>query len=106
MGASQLEGKLKHLEQQPKHDLEGLKHSAQTEARAGSGADKPFEEASVEAALLALPEQELLALSDLDDRYSEGMADEELRAAMAAIPGLSEEQILALLTRDKTSSSQ
>lgn len=104
--SSQLEGKLKHLEQQLRYDLENLKHSVESEARAGSGsgADKPFEEASVEAALLALSEQELIALSDLDDRYSEGMSDEELRSAMEAIPGLTEEQVRAVLARDKTSS--
>jgi hypothetical protein len=60
-------------------------------------------EGSFEAALLALPEKQLLALSDLEESYEPGsMADYELAAAIKEIPGLTEEQIMFILNRDRT----
>jgi hypothetical protein len=60
-------------------------------------------EGSLEAALLALPEKQLLALSDLEEFYEPGkMADYELAAAIKEIPGLTEEQIMLVLNRDRS----
>jgi hypothetical protein len=125
--ASQLDAKVKHLEQQLRYDLDNLKHSAAA-ATASSGArggpaaaaagreeggdagseappPPPPSDPGLEAALLALSDRELLELSDLDDRYSEGgMTEQDVRDAAAAgsIAGLSPDQVVALLRRDRT----
>lgn len=106
--ASQLDAKVKHLEQQLKYDLDNLRHSLASGSAKGRGksSDESLTEggSSLEAALLALSDRELLELSDLDDRYSEGtMTEQEIRdAATESIKGLSQDQVWALLQRDRT----
>jgi len=97
-----LEGEVHHLEQQLAQDMEGLKRTAEAETRAKAGTDEPFTQDSVEAALMALSGPSLLALSDLDDRYMEGgMSEEELTEACKNIDGLTEEQVLLILQRNR-----
>ena len=112
--------KVKFLNQQFTQDVEVIKEemkmelrkvaattandtsSAEEQVRGSAQADAIAEE-SLEAALLALPEKQLLALSDLEELYEPGkMAGYELTEAMKEIPGLSEEQIMFILNRDRS----
>lgn len=96
-----LEGKVRHLEQQFRQDVESLKQVAKSELRASSeGGGDGIEEGSLESALLALSEVELSALADLDDLYTDDMSAEEFSAAAETIPGLTEEQLKAVVSRD------
>ena len=92
--ASRLEDQLKHLEQQFSQDVESLKQTAASEVRLETSEDEPlFEEGSLDAAIMALSEKEIMALSDLQDRFTDGIPIEELLAAAAEeVPGLSEDQ--------------
>lgn len=112
--------KVKFLKQQFTQDVEVIKEEMKMELRrmvtATANDASPTEEQvrgptqadaiseeSLEAALLALPESQLLALSDLEESYEPGkMADYELAAAMKEIPGLTEEQIMFILNRDRS----
>jgi hypothetical protein len=112
--------KVKFLNQQFTQDVEVIKEEMKMELRkmvaATANDTSPTEEQgrgptqadaiseeSLEAALLALPENQLLALSDLEESYEPGkMADYELAAAMKEIPGLTEEQIMFILNRDRS----
>jgi hypothetical protein len=112
-----LNDKVKFLKQQFAQDVEVIKEEMKMELRKLSAAEQRssvkgqgietqadfIQEESLEAALLALPEQQLMALSDLEESYEPGkMADYELAAAMKDIPGLTEEQIMVILTRDRS----
>ena len=107
--------KVLFLNQQFAQDVEIIKEEMKMELRklvtaSGKEASASEEqgigatlEGSLEAALLALPEQQLLVLSDLEELYQPGkMADYELAAAIKEIPGLTEEQIMFILNRDRS----
>lgn len=96
-----LEGKVRHLEQQFSQDVEGLKQAAKSEIRA-KDEGKEAEEGSLEAALLALTDKELYALTDLDECYTEDMSPEEFSAAAEGIPGLTEDQVKSILSRERS----
>jgi hypothetical protein len=102
-----LDGKLKYQEQQFAQDVETIKQEARSERRlsAATPEEENFAGGSLEAALLALSETELMALSDLDETYTAAMPDYEFAAAIKQIPGLTEEQIRMVLTRDRTEDS-
>lgn len=102
--AQKMEANVAHLEQQLRQDLDQLKYGVMSEARRESGLEQPFDASSLEAALFALPDTQLLALSDLDDRHggTETLSDDDLAQAAKAIPGLTKEQILAVLGRNKS----
>jgi hypothetical protein len=97
----ELEGKVKHLEQQFSQDVEGLKQLAKSEIRASEDEAEEAEEGSLEAALLALSDKELYALTDLDERYTEDMSPEDFTAAAEGIPGLTEDQVKAIISRER-----
>lgn len=102
-----LDDKLKYQEQQFAQDVETIKQEVRTERRlsAATSVEEDFAEGSLEAALLALPEKELMALSDLDETYTADMPAYEFAAAIKEIPGLTEEQIRIVLTRDRSEDS-
>jgi hypothetical protein len=102
-----LEGKVRHLEQQFSQDVEGLKQVAKSQIRASksdsSGDDGDgVEEGSLDAALFALSDKELYALTDLDERYTEDMSPEDFAAAVDGIPGLTEDQVKTILSRERS----
>jgi hypothetical protein len=97
-----LEGKIKHLEQQFSQDVEGLKQAAKSEIRASEDEREEAEEGSLEAALFALTDKELYALTDLDERYTEDMSPEEFAAAAEGIPGLTEDQVKSVVSRERS----
>jgi len=101
--ADQLEDKVGFLEQKLRQEVENMKYELRSEKRAmaQSPEEEDFAQGSLEAAVLNLPEVELMALSDLDEAYTTDMPKEELEAAMKEIPGLSAEQIMELLTRER-----
>lgn len=102
-----LDDKLKYQEQQFAQDVESLKQ--ETKAQRRLGAETPeqeeFDEGSLEAALFALSEKELMALTDLDETYSADMPAHEFAVAVKEIPGLTEEQIRMILTRNRDEGS-
>ena len=101
---------MKFLDRQFAQDIEIIKEEAKVEIRRNTTADdsltmqdSKLDNATLEAALLALPETQLMALSDLEEEYVPGkMADYELAAAINEIPGLTEEQIMMILNRDRS----
>lgn len=99
---NQLEGKVRHLEQQFGQEVESIKQTMDAELRSKAKTGETMEESSLEAALMSLSEKDLLALSDLDDRFEEGMTDEELSAAVKEINGLTEEQVKSMILRDRS----
>jgi hypothetical protein len=111
---TRLDDKMNFLNQQFAHDVDVIKEETKAELRNNArllqadGSDTSViqdevAEGSLEAALLALPEKQLLALSDLEETYEPGkLSDDELAAAMKEIPGLSEDQILMILNRDRS----
>jgi hypothetical protein len=113
---NKLDDKMKFLNQQFAQDVEIIKEEMKSELRkksaaqqapdaAGDHSDSQNEtiEGTLETALLALPEKQLMALSDLEETYEPGkMPDYELAASIKEIPGLTEEQIMMILTRDRS----
>jgi hypothetical protein len=113
---NKLDDKMKFLNQQFAQDVEIIKEEMKSELRKKSAAQQAPEaagdhsgsqnetiEGTLETALLALPEKQLMALSDLEETYEPGkMPDYELAAAIKEIPGLTEEQIMMILTRDRS----
>jgi hypothetical protein len=112
-----LNDKMMFLQQQFAQDVEVIKEEMKMDLRKLAAAEPQsssegrgigsqtdiIQDGSIEAALLALPEQQLMALSDLEESYEPGkMADYELATAMKEIPGLTEEQIMFILTRDRS----
>lgn len=98
-----LENKVEFLQQEFKLEVDTLKQEILTTKRmsADSPEEETIEEGSVEAAFLALSEQELIALSDLDDAYTPDMPKEEFEKYMKEIPGMTEEQVMMVLKRDR-----
>jgi len=98
-----LEGKVEFFEQELKLEFDSLRQEILSNKRmmAESSDEEIIEEGSVEAAFMALSDQELVALSDLDEAYSPDMPREEFEAFMKDIPGLTEEQLLMVLSRDR-----
>ena len=91
-------------ELQLKQDVEGLKQKVQSEARQEMGVDgraSVFEEGSIEAALMSMPEKELVRLTDLDDRFLEGMSEDEIVEAAKEFKALTLDQVKAILERDR-----
>lgn len=104
---AKLEVKLENLEQQLNGEMETIKQQARSEFRANMSDEESskieLNDSSLEEALLSLSEKELLALSDLDDRFSEKeLSDDELLEAQKEIPSLSLEQIKFVLNRDRS----
>ena len=115
--SEKLQGKIKHLEQQFGQDMENLKQQLESELRemavdaadnrdgSEAGAAAETAEEGIERALLSLSDRELMALSDLDDRYHgyEGEIPlEELSSAIEDIPNLTAEQLQFILSRDRS----
>ena len=117
---NKMNDKVQFLQQQFTQDVEVIKEEMKTELRKMAAAETNdpstseeqvsaatksdgVVEGSLEAALLALPENQLLALSDLEESYEpDKIADYELAAAIKEIPGLTEEQIMFILHRDRS----
>ena len=107
---TKFDDKLTFLKQQFAQDVDVIKEEVKAEVRKNARShpersDVPDEvaEGSLEAALLALPEKQLMALSDLEESYEPGkLADFEFAAAIKEIPGLTEEQIMMVLNRDRS----
>lgn len=99
--------KLTFQEQQFAQDVDLIKQEARAERRLSAATPdaESFAEGSLEAALLALSEKELMRLSDLDETYAADMPAHEFAAARKDIPGLSEEQIRMVLSRDRSDGS-
>ena len=115
--ANKMNDKLTFLNQQFAQDVEVIKEEMKMDLRRKAAADLTqtgeqlsavsqnnlIPEGSLEAALMALPEDQLMALSDLEESYApDRMADFELEAAMKEIPGLTKEQIMFILNRDRS----
>lgn len=105
--AEKIENKVKHLEEQLGVELENIKNEVRAELRSTSsspdGSDSALpKDNSLDEAVLSLTDKEMMALSDLDDMYVEGISEEDLLSAMQDVPSLSREQIMAILTRDRT----
>ena len=99
----QLDGKVKHFEQQLQQDVENLKQSVKSElldAQEKDGAEPiGSTEEDLEAALLALTDQQLILLSDLDEEY-EDLSEDDMAARVKDI-GLTHEQVKFILERDR-----
>ena len=98
-----LEKTVDYQHQELQLELENLKQEMRSERRmlAQSTEEQNFQEGSLEDAVLKLSADELVALSDLDEAYKPDMPQEELQAFMKKIPGLTEEQIMTLMTRNR-----
>lgn len=98
-----LDEKLKYQEQQFAQDIDNMKDEIRLQKRlsAESKEEEVFADDSLEAALLNLSDKQLVALSDLDENFTESMPTHEFEAAMRDIPGLTEEQIRMVLNRDR-----
>lgn len=88
----QLSSKLKYFEQEYALDLDAAKQDLKSEIT---------DEKSLEAALIRLPADELVKLSDLDEKYSQ-MDAAEVEAAIAEIKHLDKDQILQIMSRDRS----
>ena len=85
----QLSSKLQHYEQEFLQDLDAAKQDLQNDT------------GSLEAALIRLPAEELVKLSDLDEQYHQ-MTESEVETAMAEIKHLDKDQIRAIIGRDRS----
>ena len=91
-----LEGQVGYLEDQMKGAISDLKK----EVNAGFTASDERDPDDLGAALLSLPEKELVLLADLDETYAD-MSPEEFLEAIKAI-NLTEDQIRFILERDRS----
>lgn len=100
----QLDGKVKHFEQQLKQDIDSLKQSAKSElldAQSDDGVEQELpSEDDLQTALLSLTDEQLILLSDLDDQFEE-LSDDDISARAKDI-GLTDDQVRFILERDRS----
>jgi len=101
---AQLQGKVNFYERQFSQDMEALQRKMKSEMQAET--EEQGQEGSLDEILLSMPDKELFALSDLDERYSEGMSSEEFLEAAKGIPSLTEDEIKFLLERGGSSPAE
>lgn len=105
---SKLEKNVSHFEQQYKLDVETLQQRARTQMELDyEQRGEAVDENSLESIVLNMPDDELIALSELDGEMLEGSVTEErLSAASKLIPSLTEDQLRKVLSQSQQQNSE